>query len=276
MSDYLCKYNDIVVPAKRIVAIIGDSAETTGILRSLAGLIKRPVGKVEYGEEFAAVLKKEPWKLQFVPDDIVCYRNLTAEDFLKGVTLQYGDITEHKRELAEAFDINMKEKLLDMTFESNRAVAVMASLLAEPTLLLLDQPYDMVSTAMYKKMIKEIVKTYFAGGSVVIAARRYEDVDVLCSDYIFLKDGAVFKHFYGRKTLPTTSKVVTIRGCTSMPGGLKMVPLCKKGDCLRFLYKEDKPEELAAHLSQTKCHNFTVEDLGVEEQIFSDYTRWML
>ncbi|MBQ8526920.1 MAG: hypothetical protein IJ429_00475 [Lachnospiraceae bacterium] len=276
MNDYLCKYNDITVPPKRIVAIIGEGKETTRILQAMAGMSPKGAQKVQYGDEFGCQLKKEPWKLQFVPDDIVCYRNLSAGDFLKAVTMKFADVTEEKEKLLETFDINIEEKLLEMTFEGNRAVAMTASLLAAPTLLLLDKPFDMVSHVMYKKFIKEIVKTYFSGGSVVISAEKYEDIDVLCSDYIFVKNGKADKHFVGRKNLPTASKVVTIWGCSSMPGDLKLLPLCKKGDCMRFIYKGNDVSRLAEHLSLTKCNNFTVEELGVEEQIYSDYTRWML
>lgn len=276
MNDYLCKYKDITISPKRMVAIIGEARETTQLLRAMAGMDQGAVQKVQYGDKFGQQLKKEPWKLQFVPDDIVCYRNLSAGDFLDGIALKYGDVTEQKEALAELFNIHMEEKLLEMTFESNRAVAVTASLLASPELLLLDKPFDMVSRGMYKRFIKEIVKTYFAGGSVVISAERYEDVDVLCSDYIFIKNGKVTKHFFGRKNLPLNSKVVTVCGCTSMPAGTNLQPLCKKGDCMRFVYGGGDMGELAAYLATMECQDFTVEQLPVEEQIYSDYTRWML
>ena len=276
MNEYLCKYNNITILPKRIVAIIGDNKETTQLLQAMAGFTLKGMPKVQYGDEFGRHLKKEPWKLQFVPDDIVCYRDLTAGDFLKGIGMKFGDVEEEKAALLELFNIDIEEKLLDMTFESNRAVAMTASLLATPMLLLLDKPFDMVSSVMYKKFIKEIVKTYFSGGSVVISAERYEDIELLCSDYIFLRDGKADKHFVGRKNLPVTSKIVTIWGCSSMPGDLKLIPLCKKGDCMRFIYNGDDVSRLAAHLSLTKCTDFTVEELGIEEQIYSDYKRWML
>ena len=114
--------------------------------------------------------------------------------------VNYEVAEEDKIALLQEFNINIEEKLLEMTFESNRAVSVAASLLAKPTLLLLDKPYDMVSSTMYKKFVKEIVKPYFAGGSVVITAEKYEDVEVLCSDYIFLKNGKADKFIFGIST----------------------------------------------------------------------------
>lgn len=275
MSDFLCKCNDISIPPKRIMAIIGDREETTQLVSAMAGLGDRKLYKVQYGDEFGRQLKKEPWKLQFVPDDIVCYRDLSAGDFLKGMCVNYEVSEEDKIALLQEFNINIEEKLLEMTFESNRAVSVAASLLAKPTLLLLDKPYDMVSSTMYKKFVKEIVKTYFAGGSVVITAEKYEDVEVLCSDYIFLKNGKADKHFFGRKALPVGSKIVTLWGCESMPAGMELRPLCKKGDCLRFIYRGGDVKELAMCLERIQCRDFTVEQLRVEEEIYSDYSRWI-
>ena len=233
-------------------------------------------GRVEYDTQFKEEILAAPWKIQYVPDDIVCYRNLSAGDFLTGITMNYGEVSEERARLLEYFDIDPKEQLLNMTFEKNRAVAVTASLLAKPTLLLLDHPFDMVSSTMYKKIITEMVKTYFAGGTVILTADKYEDIDVLCSDYVFIRKGKIQKRYYGRKNLPMAHKIVTIWGCEGMPGELKLKPLCKRGDCIRFIYEGEDAGALASHLNRTVCRKFTVEEMSVEDVIYQDYKRWML
>ena len=190
--------------------------------------------------------------------------------------MQYGEVAEKQQLLSETFGINIEEKLLEMTFESNRAVVLTASLLASPVLLLLDKPFDMVSSGMYKRFIKEIVKTYFEGGTVVISAERYEDVEVLCSDYLFLKEGKVTHHFVGRKNLPPNAKVITIRGCSAVPEEINLQLLSQKEDTRRYLYEGNDMEDLAAILGKIRCQSFTVEELQMEERVYSDYTRWML
>lgn len=291
MSDYLCKCNNISlkkngkillnefsleIPPKRIIALIGDAEASGEILRIIAKRGNGDGGRIEYDSQLKAEIAAAPWKIQYVPDDIVCYRNLSAADFLTGITMNYGDVKEEKARLLEYFEIDAAEKLLEMTFEKNRAVAMMGSLLAKPTLLLLDCPFDMVSPVMYKKIIKEMVKTYFDGGTVVLTADRYEDIEVLCSDYIFIRKGKVEKRYYGRKNLPAAHKIVTIWGCEEMPGDLGLKPLCKKGDCIRFIYEGEDSGTLASYLNHTVCRKFTVEEMSVGDVIYHDYKRWML
>ncbi|MCM1499669.1 MAG: hypothetical protein NC124_14490 [Clostridium sp.] len=214
-------------------------------------------------------------RIQYVPDDIVCYDGLTVAAFLQGIAEDDERIFEEAARLINVFHIDKEELLLDMTFEQNRLVSVIQAMMAKPALLLLSRPYDMLTEQTYKLLLKEIVALYAHGSTVVLTAEHYQDVVLPAHDYIFLKDGHMIGNF-ARNQLPVPAKVITLwGGNVSSMLSAKMTMLVKRKGYCRFLYRETDMKELGLRLSMTGCKNFNIEELTMEEMLFENYERWL-
>ncbi len=259
-----------------LITMISRDGSGGSILKVLTGLKSIEEGSIEYSfaqDKRANLLRF----VQYVPDDIICYSNMKVREFIQGFyyTDRGEEAVEEAVRLCELFDIDMEEELLDMTFEQNRLVAMIQAMAMQPELLLLDMPYDLLSGKAYRILLKELVRLRVKGTAIVIAADAYDKVVIPCDQYIFLKGGAMYVTYRG-KELPHPAKVITLDGGVlkyMVHSKMRVLYRTKKKCCV--LYKEEDVSELIARIYLSGCHNFSVNELTMEEEIYEDYERWM-
>lgn len=263
------------VREKELTALISEDESAGDVLKLMAGLYVPDHGRVAYpdmdGKDGTGFAKG----IQYIPDDIVCYDGLSVREFLHGMAKRDGEAEAEAVRLLDAFGIDEAEALLEMTFGQNRMVSVIQAMMAKPSLLLMNRPYDMLGERMYQLLLKEMIRQYFEGTSIVIAAESFGDVVMPCNQYVYLEKGRV-KASYSRTQLPRLSKVVTMRGgeiSAFQPEKLEI--LVRRKQYVRFLYREPDMQELAARLGRAGCDDFTVEELSMEEELSCDYERWL-
>lgn len=262
------------ITKKQILALISEDESAELVLKLMAGLCVPDDGKIFYPSMTKQERTRFPKKIQYVPDDLVCYSGLCVNEFLHGISNGDEKFRANAARLLSIFEIDETESLLDMTFGQNRLVSAIQAMMTEPAFLLLNNPCSMLNGKTYRHLLKEIVKLYVEGTTVVFAVRSYEDLVLPCTRYLFLGDGKV-KAAYKREQLPRPAKVVTMWG--GDPSCLlseKMRMLVKGQHYFRFLYREQNMQELADRLSRSGCDNFNIEELSMEEELFGDYERW--
>lgn len=260
---------------KEVIALISEDESAGTVLKLMAGLYVPDSGKIVYPGLTKQDLTGFPKKIQYVPDDIVCYAGLSVKEFLHGMSNGNEEIGANMARLLSTFGIDENEALLEMTFEQNRLVSIIQAMMAKPVLLFMNRPYDMLKKKTYQLLLKEIIEQYFEGTAIVIAAQSYEDVVLPCNKYIFFENGKV-RAGYDRTQLPQPSKVVTMWGgelSAMLPEKMEM--LAQGRQYFRFLYREQNMQELAFRLSKTGCDNFNIEELTMEEELFGNYERWL-
>lgn len=268
---------ELQIRDKRIIGWISADDSAGNLMQSLVGLCVQ----AENDDIYNRVVKSYPnirkMALQYVPDDIICYSDLTVEQFLHGIAMAQAEPDKAETEslrLTQLFDINREEELLNMTFEQNRLVAMIQSLIAEPEMLLLNQPHDMIGEKRYHQLLTEFARFYKQGGHIMIAAHAYEEIYFPCEEYIYLRSGEVVADFL-RNQLIKPAKMITMTG-----GNLawmvqdKMTILQEKANQVQFIYRETNMQELAVRLCKTGCKDFVVEDITREELIFENFERW--
>lgn len=265
----------MTVREKELVALISEDGSAGAVLKLMAGLYMPDHGKIAYPDMAGREKTVFPKKVQYVPDDIVCYAGLSVKEFLHGMTGRDERLAAEAARLLTAFGIDENEALLEMTFEQNRLVSIIQAMMAKPVLLLMDRPYDMLGDKAYKLLLKEMIGQYSEGTAMVIAAEHFEDIVMPCHQYLFLDEGKIASHC-NRSQLPRLPKVVTIwGGDISSFQREKMEILVRKKQYIRFLYRETDIKELAVRLAKTGCDNFNIEELSMEEEIFHNYERWL-
>lgn len=263
------------VGEKELITLISEDESAGDVLKLIAGLYMPDCGKIVYSDRIRQDRTGFSKKLQYVPDDIVCYDGLSVKEFLYGMSRQDERVETEAERLLDVFGIDEREELLEMTFEQNRLVSIIQAMMAKPALLLMNRPYNMLKKRTYKRLLKEMIERYMEGTTIVVAAQSYEDVVMPCNKYVYLEEGKVTA-CYTRTQLPKLPKVVTMWGGDVSPFlPEKMEILTKRSSYVRFLYREQNMQDLAMRLSKTGCHNFNIEELTMEEELSHNYERWL-
>lgn len=275
-ENTLLKNFNLKIEEPIILSVISEDESASALLKVMAGLINADKGTVKYPSlDIHSKTDLAQW-IQYVPDDIVCYRDMKVKQFIHGIALAESDKEMEKQglKLCKFFGIDPKEKLLDLTFEQNRLVAMIQAIMMKPRLLLLDRPYDLISKKKYVQLLKMLLKLRKVGMSIVIAANSYQDILMPSNRYLFIKEGKPFAS-YKRKELPHPAKVITVEGgsLNSMKG-LQMTVLYKSKKRSCFLYRGQDSGELMPRLYKSGCSNFSVNELTMEEEVFKNYERW--
>lgn len=275
-ENTLLKDFSLKIDAPVILSVISEDESASALLQVIAGLMNADRGKVKY-PSWSAYDKTElaQW-IQYVPDDIVCYRDMKVKQFLHGIALSESDrdMEEQGLKMCKHFGIDPKEKLLDLTFEQNRLVAMIQAILMKPNLLLLDRPYDLISQKKYADLLWMLVKLRNVGMSIIIAADSYRDIIMPSDRYLFIKEGKIVAN-YKRKDLPKPAKVITMEGGSLKPMKSSLMTVLyqtKVRSCI--LYREQNAKELMARIYKSGCRNFSVNELSMEEEVFKNYERW--
>ncbi len=258
------------------IALISKDGSAACVLRLIAGLLTPFRGEISY----PALSRKDrsdfPKKLQYVPDHIVQYYNLTAAEFLIGMSKKRSAWMEEANRLISLFEIPASRQLLNMTYEENRLVSIIQAMMADPALLLLDRPWHMLEPPARRILAKELSELQDDGAGLILSSESYSDVRLPCSRYMFLQGGKIIAD-YARQELPVPAKVITLQGGSPPPMHAGETELLdQKGASLRFLYHSRNMQKLSYLIYKTKCQDFSVEELSMEEALFEDYDGWML
>ena len=99
-----------------IIGLISENAAADRIMQAICGFYKPRAGRIWYSHSLRHG-KGKPSKIQYVPDDIICYRDLTVEEFLVAASITAGEAAaKEQTRLCSQFGINIKKKLLEISY----------------------------------------------------------------------------------------------------------------------------------------------------------------
>ena len=177
----------------------GSGKSTT--VRMLVGLMEPTSGEVLWrGQSIFNDLPAYRAQLGYVPEEPFLYTHLTAPEYLRlvgglrgiddGVLetkierfLDLLGLTDDQYSTLAAFSKGMRQKVL-----------IAASLLHNPDLIVLDEPFsglDVGAALMLRSVIKALADE---GRTVLMSSHVIEVVEQLCTDVVILSDGHVVAH----------------------------------------------------------------------------------
>jgi len=189
-----------------------DDSGKTELLNAIMGIIPCHAGKFYYREKsMNALAIKDRKSIRFVPDDILLLQNMRAKDYLKHIAATYRvKEVDFMESLIKYFDIDVSEKLTDMTFESNKLVAIIGALMTFPEFLILDEPFNFLTASACKKLLNMLKKFNDKGMTILITAENFEDLDNRCNRLMYINEGKLIQKCRIRKDTDSY-KSLTIR-----------------------------------------------------------------
>jgi ABC-2 type transport system ATP-binding protein len=171
-----------------IYGLLGpNGAGKTSTIKVLVGVLETRAGKVEV---FNTPLSDEVGaksQIGYVPEEVVLFDSLTPREFFEFVAsvrrLEANTVNSRLERLASAFQVKQyfDTPIAALSMGNKQKVAIVAALLHDPKLLVLDEPVIGLD-ARSSKILKELV-TFHAkrGGAVIFSTHIMEIAERLCT-----------------------------------------------------------------------------------------------
>jgi ABC-2 type transport system ATP-binding protein len=185
------------VRSGEIFGLLGpNGAGKTTTVKMILGLLDKDHGEISvFGLNPAKDEIEIKKNIGYVAEEPMIYRSLTPKELFNFVgslrNLQGEEISKRLANLLESFDaIKYYNKSIATLSRGNKQkIQIIAALLHEPKLLILDEPFqglDAKSVKVFKELLKIHVKK---GGSVIFSTHVMEIAESLCDRITIIKNG---------------------------------------------------------------------------------------
>lgn len=209
MSDVIIKVNNLTkdfgnsqgvfdlsfeIKKGEMVGFIGTngSGKTTTI-RSIIGFLKPTNGSSE-------VLGFDSWKdsykfikrIGYVPGEIAFPDLRTGTEFLKTQAeyLKLKDLS-YANKLIKILQLDTSANLKRMSKGMKQKTALVAALMADPKLLILDEPTTGLDPLMRIKFMEVVKEEHLKGKTILMSSQSFEELETTCDKVIFIFNGKI-------------------------------------------------------------------------------------
>ena len=170
-----------------------NGAGKTTTFRMILGLSETTTGHITY--EGKNINKHMYNKVGYLPEERGLHPKMTVEEeltylaTLKGLSSR--DIQQRIDYWLERFAIteNRKKRIQSLSKGNQQKIQLLASMLHEPELLILDEPFsglDPVNVELLKRAVKDLNDK---GSTIIYSSHRMEHVEELCDDVCIIDKG---------------------------------------------------------------------------------------
>jgi ABC-2 type transport system ATP-binding protein len=186
------------VQGGEVYGLLGpNGAGKTSTIKVLVGVLEPRGGKVEIFDTPITdeVLTKS--QIGYVPEEVVLLDSLTPREFLEFVAsirrLEPAVVNPRIEKLSSAFELKQyfDTPIAALSMGNKQKVAIIAALMHEPRLLVLDEPLIGLD-ARSSKILKELI-TFHAkkGGAVIFSTHIMEVAEKLCTRVGIINKGKI-------------------------------------------------------------------------------------
>lgn len=281
-------YTDISLKVEKgdCYAILGaDNEGKTSVLNAIMGLDKPDNGDIFiFGENIKSTknIKGIKNRIGFVPDDLLCFENMTGAELLD-MTIQFRN-AENSFKFAETlinyFKIDPALQLQDMDDDMNKCTYIINAFLTRPELIILDEPFNFLSQKSIR-MLKKLISAYTQmGNMVVIVNDNYDGVSDICTKFSVIKEHKQLRCDES-PSMYDDMKIIVADGIKNNNVVSNMLNYATEKSCVLKVIKKDirqtamifkgKTEDLNALLNVMECENYEIRNVPVQAQIMEMY-----
>jgi len=174
-----------------------NGAGKTTTLKVLVGVLEPRAGKVEIFSTPIASEVAAKAQIGYVPEEVVLMDSLTPREFLEFTSsirrLDPATVNPRLERLTSAFEVKQyfDTPIAALSMGNKQKVAIIAALLHEPRLLILDEPLIGLD-ARSSKILKELVAFQAKkGGAVIFSTHIMEVAEKLCTRVGIINKGRI-------------------------------------------------------------------------------------
>ncbi|HET6372935.1 MAG TPA: ATP-binding cassette domain-containing protein [Candidatus Polarisedimenticolia bacterium] len=222
---------DLTVGEGRVCGLLGpNGAGKTTTIRMITGILLPDVGDVVlFGEKFRQDLRR---RIGYLPEEHGLYPKMIVREHLEFLAGLQGIASARRAAAVKGWldRLGLSQwagrKVEELSKGMQQKVQFIATVLHEPDLLVLDEPFsglDPVNTKLLKDIILEFVR---GGKTVILSTHRMEQVEMMCDDICLIDRGRQVVHGQLgeiRRRYGHNSVRVEFEGDTGFLDGLKGV-----------------------------------------------------
>ncbi len=230
-----------------VVGFVGlNGAGKSTTINMLLGFQHPSEGEVQlFGEKVTLPnAHKSHRRLGFATGDMALFEGMTGAQYLRFVARSYGVSlnTETYKALVERFDPQLSKKLTTLSRGNKQKIALIAAFLAEPELVILDEPSSGLDPLMQQHFI-ELVREVSAKGTTVFMSSHYlNEVADVCTRILLIKDGRIVKDIPTSELEQAAGKLVQVvtKQKVAPPKSAEAVEQATEDNLqtLQFIYKD--------------------------------------
>lgn len=251
---------DFSVDGGEVIGFVGanGSGKSTTI-NMLLGFISPTEGSAQLFGEIVTPQSahRSHWRIGYAAGDMQLPASLTARQYLKFLTHQYGSIDAKRLEqLSQRFQPVLDKKISTLSRGNKQKIALIAAFISNPDLVILDEPTSGLDPVMQEAFL-DLVRDESARGTTIFMSSHYlNEVADVCSRIILMRHGKVISDTPAHQLLAASGKrvrIVTGYARTTIPRGAESVEKIKNDDglVLSFDWRRE-PAELQQWLAGVK------------------------
>jgi ABC-2 type transport system ATP-binding protein len=180
------------VPRGELLGLVGpNGAGKSTLLRTLIGLVQRTRGRVDVlGHDPATQSLAIRQRACYLPGETGVYHQMTGQQFLD---FALGFYPRHQQEmygrLQQVFGLPLQHKVRSYSAGMKQKLALMATLIPDVELYLLDEPDRALDASMRFFLRDVLLGCKSAGKTIVLCSHHLSEVETLADRLVFLLDG---------------------------------------------------------------------------------------
>jgi ABC-2 type transport system ATP-binding protein len=215
-SDWLLKSKQVLfdvsfdVKEGEVFALLGtNGAGKTTTIKCILNLLRIKSGKIKIFEnDYKEVKSKE--KLAYLPENTYFYDNIKAREsiILSAKLSDVKDLISATNRVIELLEIDhlMHKKMKDMSKGQKQRVSLAQALVANPKLLILDEPYSGLDPLGRKKFTEIFLDLKKSGTSILVSSHILSDIERIADRVGILKAGKLKGVFDMKKINEETNR----------------------------------------------------------------------
>ncbi|MDA9470488.1 ABC transporter ATP-binding protein [Enterococcus sp. 5H] len=210
----------------------------------------------------------------YVSSDVRFYPNMTTLDVLKYVA-EFHQIKNSKQQIdyfIELFDIDAQKKMSELSLGNKKKIAIIAGILPNPELLILDEPTNGLDPLVQHRLFEELRKYNKNGMTIFLSSHDLNEIQQHAQRAAFIREGKIItiEDISKEKSL---GKVITLIGDhipLSLFEKIGAAILKHQGNETRLFYEGDIHEILPL-LTDKSIQDFTITNPELEDQFMALY-----
>ncbi len=268
---------DLSVGEGEIFGFIGpNGAGKSTTIRTLLGLIHKTSGEARiFGLDCERDKVKILEQTGYLPGEVFYYDNMRAIDLLKySASFYKKDCALRIRALAGELELDLKQKIEDMSLGNKKKVGIVQGLLHAPKLIVLDEPTSGLDPLMQRTFFDLILRERERGATVLFSSHILSEVQRICDRVAIIREGRIVDTQRIADLKQNAYKKVDFAAQSPMDGftlpGAANVRV--QGGHVGFIYSGDC-NALLAELAKRPLVNVDITEPELEEIFLHYYTQ---
>lgn len=179
------------IPKGKIVGLLGPNGSgKSTMIKLLNGLLQPDEGNIEIAGMKPSIETKKI--VSYLPERTYLSEWMKMKDLLKFFSDFYEDFDLEKAgEMIEALNINIDEKIKDMSKGTKEKVQLILVMSRNADVYILDEPIGGVDPAARSFIMRTILQNFSEESTLIIATHLISEIENICDEIIFLSYGEI-------------------------------------------------------------------------------------